>query len=67
MVSGGMLLGTDSTLRSLGLVAVGGNMTPLTAPKAKCVWSLLLESIDLVAAPGEPNPSFAEKAKDFLS
>ena len=62
-----MLLGADSTLGSLGLVAMGGDVAPLTAPKAKCVWSLFLKGVDLVAPPREPNIALAKSAEDLLA
>ena len=61
-----MPLRTGSTLGVLGL-AVGGDVTPLSAPQAKCVWSPLLEGIDLVAASWKPYTSLAELVKNLLA
>ena len=65
-VSRSVLLGADGTLGPLGLVAVGSNVAPLPASKAKCVWSLL-KGVDLIAALREPNTSLAKSAKDLLA
>ena len=62
-----MLLSTDSILGSLGLIAVGGDVTPPAAPEAKCIWPLLLKGIDPMTAPGEPDTTFAETTKDLLA
>ena len=66
VVSRGVLLGTDSTPRFPGLVAMRGNMTPLTAPKAQSIRTLLLESIRIVSTSRKPNPLSTEAAKDLL-
>ena len=42
-------------------------MTPLPTPQAQRIWSLLLEGIDLVAAPRESHTSLAELVKDLLA
>ena len=62
-----MLPRADSTPECLGLVAVGGDVTPLTASKAKRIWTLFLKRINIMPTPREPNTSLAEKAKDLLS
>ena len=61
-----MLRCTDSTLGVLGL-AVGGDVTPLSAPQAKCVWPLLLKGIDLMPAPREPYTSLAKLVENLLA
>ena len=61
-----MLHRADSTLRVLGL-AVGGDMTPPSAPQAKCIWSLLLKGVDLMTALWEPYTSLAKLVEDLLA
>ena len=62
----GVLLCTEGAIGSPGLT-VGGNMTPRTTALAKCVWPTLLIGVNLVAPPGEPNPTPAEAAEDRLA
>ena len=62
-----MLLIIDGTLGPLGLVTVGGNVTPLTTSEAMHIWSLLLKGVDFLMAPREPNTALAKSAKDLLA